>query len=193
MAVLAAGCSMMAVAAVTTAGCGMAEGLVAVRDEAARTRDQIAEDRDGLLAAAAALPMGSAQRARVEGLVAERTTQEAAFARVIEQLDAASATGSDPAGTIETGASMLAPLFPPGAQFPLILGAGFAASVWRAVRLKKSAASIAEGLEKAMMGDEGLRDGLKRNAATLRSVQTPTAQRIVDEVKRARPMVRLPL
>ena len=33
----------------------------------------------------------------------------------------------------------------------------------------------------------------KRNADTLRSVQTATAQRIVDEVKRARPMVRLPL
>jgi len=184
---------MMTAAVMTTAGCGMAEGLVAVRDEAARTRAQIAEDRDGLLSAAAALPVGSVQRARVEGLAAERTTQESAFARVIERLDAASATGSDAAGTIESGASILAPLFPPGAQLPLLLGAGFAASVWRAVRLKKSAASIAEGLEKAMMGDVGLRDGLKRNAATLRSVQTPTAQRIVDEVKRARPMVRLPL
>ena len=138
------------------------------------------------------------------GSRATRATQEAAFARAVERLEAAQAGtfsdgGSgrgpsvDPAGTLESGAALLAPLVPPGAQLPLILGAGFAASVWRAARLKKSAASIAEGLEKAMAGDDGLRDGMKRNADTLRSVQTATAQRIVDEVKRARPMVRLPL
>jgi len=198
----ATGGLMVIAAFAITGGCGllesgMGEGLASVRDEARRTREEITRDREGLLAAASALPVGGAHRARVEALAAERAGQEAAFSRAVEGLDgalaAASATADDPAGSIEAGASVLAPLVPPGAQLPLLLGAGFVASVWRAVRLKKSAASIAEGLEKAMSSDDGLREGLKRNAATLRSVQTPTAQRIVDEVKRARPMVRLPL
>jgi hypothetical protein len=189
-------------------GCGLMGGLAgeyeAVREEATRARDEIAADRVALEQSAAELPAGSAERARVESIAATRATQEAAFARAVERLEAAQAqafsdagagggSSIDPAGTLEDGAALLAPLVPPGAQLPLILGAGFAASVWRATRLKKSAASIAEGLEKAMAGDDGLREGMKRNAATLRSVQTPTAQRIVDEVKRVRPMVRLPL
>lgn len=196
---------MVMAAIMCTGGCGvldglgggMSDGLESVRDEARRAREEIARDRDGLLAAASALPVGSAHRSRVEGLATERAGQEAAFTQAVEGLDGAlaavSATGSDPAGSIEAGAAVIAPLVPPGAQLPLLLGAGFVASVWRAVKLKKSAASIAEGLEKAMSADDGLREGFKRHAATLRSVQTPTAQRIVDEVKRSRPMVRLPL
>lgn len=166
--------------------------MASVRDEAVRTREAIAQDRAALVEAAEVMPEGSPRRARVEGMLSERAAQEAAFARVIDRLDASSAE-VDPAGTLQDGAALLAPLLPPGSQVPLLLGAGFAASLWRAVRLKKSAASIAEGLEKAMQTDDGLKEGLKRNAATLRSVQTPTAQRIVDEVKRSRPMVRLPV
>lgn len=200
----------------TLGGCGLMDGLAgdltggvsqefeSIREEAARARDEIAADRIALEQSAAELPRGSGARARVESIAVARATQEAAFARAVERLEALAGGGTgegpgdtsaplDPAGTLEDGAALLAPLVPPGAQLPLILGAGFAASVWRAARLKKSAASIARGLEKAMAGDEGLREGMKRNADTLRSVQTATAQRIVDEVKRARPMVRLPL
>ena len=186
------GCTVGCV--VATGGCGLTDGLETVRNEANRAREDIAADRDDLLVAAEAMPVGSTGRRRVEALAAERSTQEAAFARAIERLDSASAASAgDAAGTLQDGAALLAPLVPPGAQLPLILGAGFAASLWRAARLKKSAASIAEGLEKAMSADNGLKDGVRRNAATMRSVQTPTAQRIVDEVKRARPMIRLPL
>ena len=199
----------------TLGGCGLMDGLAgdlsggvsqefeSIREEASRALDEIAADRIALEQSAAALPQVSGARARVESVAAARATQEAAFARAVERLEALAGSAAgisgdgsaplDPAGTLEEGAALLAPLVPPGAQLPLILGAGFAASVWRAARLKKSAASIAQGLEKAMAGDEGLREGMKRNADTLRSVQTATAQRIVDEVKRARPMVRLPL
>lgn len=211
------GVGLLVSAAVPLVGCGLMEGLAggltgdmsgefeSVRDEAARARDTIAADRAALRSAAAELPQGSVERARVERLVEARASQEAAFARAVERLEAAQAAASgtrttpggeqivDPASTLEDGAALLAPLVPPGVQLPLVLGAGFAASLWRAARLKKSAASIAEGLEKAMSADDGLRDGMKRNAATIRSIQTPTAQRIVDEVKRTRPMVRLPV
>ena len=175
----------------------MADGLVAVREEAQRTRDAIEADRDALAREAERFPDGSEDRARIEGLIADRSVQADAFARAIERIEAAraqaAAAGDDPAGTLEQGAAWLAPLVPPGAQLPLVLGAGLAASVWRAVRLKQSAASIAEGLEKAMRGDEALREGVKRNAAIIRSVQTRAAQRIVDEVQKSKAMVRLPI
>lgn len=191
-------------------GCGLMGGLAgefgAVRDEAARARDEIAADRIAIEQAATRLPPGSADKDQLERLAETRLRQEAAFARAVERLEAAHQAaqraalsgaagepGGDPAGTLEDGAALLAPLVPPGAQLPLVLGAGFVASLWRAARLKRSAASIAEGLEKAMAGDDSLREGMKRNAATLRSVQTPTARRIVDEVQRVRPMMRLPV
>lgn len=204
---VAAGIGLVLAGLVTLGGCGLSEALTgdlaSVRAQAVRTREAIAADREGLLEAASTLPAGTPARAQAEALAATRATQQAAFTEAIQRLEAAQASASgmgsgaasdgDLGGRLEGGAALLAPLMPPGAQLPLILGAGFAASIWRATRLKKSAASIAEGLEKAMAGDDGLREGMKRNAATIRSVQTPTAQRIVDEVKRTRPMVRLPV
>jgi hypothetical protein len=175
----------------------MAESLGTVREEAERAHAAIEADRAALVREAERFSDASPERARFEGLIAERSAQAEAFERAIGRLDEARAraiaAGDDPAGTLEEGAAWLAPLVPPGAQLPLLLGAGLAASVWRAVRLKQSAASIAEGLEKAMRGDEALREGVQRNAATIRSVQTKTAQRIVDEVQKNKVMVRLPI
>lgn len=187
--------TMMGVVFGVLAGCGVEGGLLAMRDQAEQVHAQIEADRAALLASAGALPPGDPGRSRIEALAAERAGQAGATASAIERLDAllASAEAGDGAGTIEGGVGAVLPFLPAGAQLPVLLAGGLAASLWRATRLKQSAVSIAEGLEKAMRDDDQLREGVKRNAGVLRAVQTPTAKRIVDEVTKDKAMVRLPV
>ncbi len=176
-------------------GCGVQEGLIGMRDQAARIRSQIEADRVALVESARAMPEGDPGRARLEALAAKRASQAEAVDRTIDQLEAlvASADRGDAAGAIEGGAGIISPMLPPGARLPVLLAGGLLAALWRAAVLKKSAVSIAEGLDKAMRDDEQLRESLRRNAATLRAVQTRTAGRIVDEATKPRPMLRLPV
>ncbi|USO00215.1 MAG: hypothetical protein H6810_06015 [Phycisphaeraceae bacterium] len=180
------------------AGCGVEGGLVAMRDQAEGMRTRIEADRTGLLAAADALPQDGPARARIKQLADERGRQASETGRAIERLDALIAPGGaagsgDPADTMQQAVGAVLPFVPAGAQLPVLLAGGLVASLWRAASLKKSAVSIAAGLEKAMREDDQLRDGVRRNAAVLRSVQTPTAKRIVDEATKDKAMVRLPV
>jgi len=182
------------VAGLGLGGCGVGEGLETMREQALETRSAIEADRDELAGLVESLPEQDPARARVEMMIRARDDQAEVFGAAADRIGALieSAESGEVGRTIETGTGMVLPFLPAGAQVPVLLGAGLAASLWRAVKLKKSAASIAEGLEKAMRGDEQLREGVKRNAATLRSVQTPTARRIVDEVTKPG-KVRLPV
>jgi len=185
---------MVAMAGLT--GCGMEGELAAMRERAAETHARLEADREVIERSLAALPEADPARAPIAAIATERATQAAAYAATVEQLDAAiaSANGGDPSAALETGAGLVAPLLPPGLQAPALLAGALAAALWRAARLKKSAASIAEGLDKAMRDDDALREGVRRNAAVFRSVQTPTARRIVDEVtRRDASMLRLPV
>jgi hypothetical protein len=87
----------------------------------------------------------------------------------------------------------LAPLLPAPWRAPLLLGAALFVSLARARRLKRGAASIARSIGKAMDADPALREAMARNAALIRSVQTETASRIIDESDSARRMIRLPI
>ena len=78
--------------------------------------------------------------------------------------------------------SLSAPLLPEPLRSPFLLGGALLAMVARTVQLKRGMASIARSFDKAMQDDEQLRAGVKRNANTIRSIQTPTAQKIVDQV-----------
>ncbi len=176
-------------------GCGVQEGLIGMRDQATQIRAQIEADRAALVESSRSLPEGDPVRSRLEALAAERAVQSRAVDRTIERLDGliSSAQSGDAAGAVEGGAGLVSPLLPPGARLPVLLAGGLLAALWRAAVLKRSAASIAEGLEKAMRDDDKLREGLRRNAATLRAVQTRTAGRIVDEATKPGPMLRLPV
>ena len=176
-------------------GCGLQEGLVGMRDQATRIRSQIEADRSALLESARTLPTDDPGRARLETLAAKRAAQADAAGQTADQLDALirSTASGDAAGAIKGGVSAVSPLLPPGTRLPVLLAGGLLAALWRAAVLKKSAVSIADGLEKAMRDDGQLKESIKRNAATLRAVQTRTAGRIVDEATKPRAMLRLPV
>lgn len=75
----------------------------------------------------------------------------------------------------------LSDLLPPSVGVPLALGGALILSLSRGVQLRRAAKSIARGMEKAMQDDSVFRERFKANAVLFRSVQTPTARRLVDE------------
>lgn len=176
-------------------GCGLQEGLIGMRDQATQIRSQIESDRATLLESARSMPEGDPGRSRLEALAAKRGAQADAAGQTADRLDALirSSASGDAAGAIEGGVSAVSPLLPPPARLPVLLAGGLFAALWRAAVLKKSAISIVEGLDKAMRDDGQLKESIRRNAATLRAVQTRTAGRIVDEATKPRSMLRLPV
>lgn len=102
------------------------------------------------------------------------------------------ATLGDPERT-GTAVGTLAALLPEPVRLPVALGTALVLSLARARQLKQAAASIAKSVDLAARADPDLRDRLEASATTLRSAQTPTAGRIVDEATGTKPMLKLPV
>jgi hypothetical protein len=131
-----------------------------------------------------------AQEQTVRGMVAEL---DAAVARAREAgREVGRDGGEDEATRRVVGA--VTPWIPEPARTPAALGLALVLSLARAAQLKRAALSIARSVETAGQIDPELRARLKAGATTLRSVQTRTARRLVDEAQgRGRSLVRIPV
>lgn len=180
------------------AGCGL--GGCAGAREVAGLREAVAASRDAMIARASALDQAAEQaersgdHARAEGLRldASRLHADAAAAGAgVRQLDALLAEHDrlrrDP---LFEG---LGALVPEPLRSPILLGAAALAAAWRARQLKSGLASVAKSLDKAMRSDPQLAERFRAHAPTLRSIQTRTAHRVIDEATRNETMLRLPL
>jgi hypothetical protein len=87
----------------------------------------------------------------------------------------------------------LGAFLPEPLRLPLVLGAALGATLLRSGQLKKGAVSIARSIEKAKQTDEALREAIARNAGTIRTIQTPTARRLVDLAQSGNPRVLMPI
>jgi len=103
------------------------------------------------------------------------------------------AEARNPSHPFTQTAQELSPLLPDPVRIPALLGAALAASLFRANQLKRAAGSIAKGIERVKEHDEQFRERFSAAADMLRSVQTATAQRIVDEVTKPAAMLKLPV
>jgi len=111
-------------------------------------------------------------------MLAAARARHAAIDAAVLQLDQVIKEARTPSDPL---VSVSAPLLPEPLRSPYLLGAALLATLARAVQLKRGMASIAQSFQKAMEEDEELRNGVKRNANTLRSIQTATAQKIVNQ------------
>lgn len=125
-------------------------------------------------------------RPDVEAALARAKAKEAAAQAALEQVDLVVQRVAHPDDPLGQGVQLLAPYLPGPVQVPLALGAALLVSLFRGVQLKRGITSIAAGLEKAMEDDDQLRARMKANASTFRSIQTPAARRMVDQVQRTR-------
>ena len=176
------------------AGCDAMADVKAFRDRAAEARDEISAEVELLEAAAGALPDGDPRAARASEALASARSREAAIKEALERLDVLLAEAEQPTDTLSGLAHGVSSLVPAPFQAPILLAAGLGVSLFRAGQLKRSAGSIAASFEEVMRRDPAFKDSVQKHADVLRSVQTGTARRIVDEtVKQDRPLLKLPI
>lgn len=179
--------------ALPLAGCGLTEQVETLRAHTETLGTQLDAEIDHLAAQRALLPQGDPALQDLDDAIAARAQQRDAVDAALARLDTTAADLENPGGILTEGVGLALPFLPEPFRGPAVALAGIAAAVWRASRLKKAAGSIAEGLDKAMRRDADLRAAVQRNADLFRTVQTPTARRIVDEATKDRPMLRLPV
>ena len=174
-------------------GCVDMKQVEAMRDEAAQLRDQLKAEEVSRQQRLDALKPGDSGRADVQASLDATRAKEAAVSAGLSRVDEAIAEAKNPSGPLTKAAGDVAPLIPEPVRTPLILGTALAASLLRSAQLKKGLASVAQGLDKAMEDDSEFKAKFKTHANTFRSIQTRTAQRVVDETTSDKPMLRLPV
>lgn len=173
--------------------CDALPDIAGFRDQAEAARAQIAAEADRLESAAQSLSPDDPAYDPSQAAVADARARQAEIAQIVDRLDGLIAD-ADHRGAFSGVADALGPLLPEPLRLPAVLAAGLGVALFRARQLKKSAASIASGFQQAMNRDPEFKTAVQTHADLLRSIQTPTAGRIVDEVtKPEKPMLRLPV
>ena len=88
---------------------------------------------------------------------------------------------SNPIGAI---LSVLTPWIPEPVRLPLLLGGALAASITRATKLKAGLRSVAKSIDKARQRDPEFESRFAGNTDLIRSIQTPTAMKVIDRAQR---------
>ena len=180
-------------AAALLAGCAVGEGFERFRGELVQLREQLAADQNAWQDRLTAMQPDDPRRGGIQAELSSATAQLAAVDAAVAHADLIEAEAEHPTDPISRLVGAVAPWLPEPVRTPLALTAALVATAVRARQLKKGAASIAASIRRVMLDDPQLADSLGKHAATLRSIQTPTAARIVDELDPARRMLRLPI
>lgn len=194
-----AGCFVRLVAGVTmvamiaAVGCADLGEVIAARDSAAAVTNDLNKAALEHEQAAGALGEGDPRAAHLRKEAARARATATALDAAIRQVNLVLDEAQDPTSPISAATSAAAPFFPPPVGAGLLLGGALAASLLRAGKLKAALASVVKGIEAAKKDDEAFRKQFQEHAGTFRSIQTPAARRIVDEVTHEGFMVRLPI
>lgn len=164
----------------------------ALRDQAAQARQHLDTELADLQSARASLPDDAPAVRDLDAAIALAHAKRQALDAALAHADLVLAEMQTPTDALTQGVSALSPLLPPPAQGPVLLGAALIATLFRARQVRKGAGSIVASIQKAL-GDPDFRAAFERHAATIRSIQTPTARRIVDETTKPGLMLRSPI
>ncbi|GAB4384088.1 MAG: hypothetical protein Kow0022_05600 [Phycisphaerales bacterium] len=174
-------------------GCVDHARLAALRDQAALVRDELQTEVARLEQASQSEGAGPEVREAASAAAVELRERLASLDQAITTLDEVASSAQTPDMLINQLTSQAVPLLPEPFRSPALLLGALAAALFRAGQLKRAAGSIAASIAKAAEKDEQFRSAIQRHADTLRSMQTPTAKRIVDERTRDGFMLRLPI
>ena len=183
----------LAAGACALGGCVDMGAVEAMRETAATARDELAAEVDALESLRETFPDGAPEGAETAALIAGAEAKIAAIEGALARIDLALAEAKNPTDGLTRAAEGVSPLLPEPVRLPLVLGAALAATLLRAGQLKRGAASMARSINKALESDGELRQAFARHADTLRSIQTPTARKIVDQVSGTRALPALPI
>lgn len=174
-------------------GCVDAAQLAAMRDQAIVLRGELAAEAEQMEAEAATPETDPAIRQANLDAADQLRQRLASLDQAIAAIDAAAGSAQNPDDAIHALTTQALPLLPEPLRSPALLVGALVVALLRANQLKRAAGSIAASIAKAAEKDEELRSAIQRQADTLRSVQTPTAKRIVDERTAQGFMLKLPV
>ncbi len=183
-------------AVVTLGGCADFSGVDALRADVEKLRRQAAEDVtawEDRLEEARGMGADVQTIATAEAGVTASRLRHAALDAAVTGTDAVLAEAAAPGDPIGQIVGLAAPWLPAPVRTPLVLGAAAGGALIRARQLKRGMVSVAVSLREASARDPDFARRFKDQADTLRSIQTPTARRIVDEADPTRRLVRLPV
>jgi len=144
-----------------------------------------------LLEARRALASDQARRDQIDALI-----QHLDELMALAQSDTTAATGTLPGtlpGTIiPDPTSILSQTLPEPLRSPILLGSAALIALMRAAQLKRALASVTRAIDAAMKQDPEFKDKFLQHAHTFRTMQTATARRVIDELKRP-PVIRIPV
>lgn len=184
---------MVLVGLLNLGGCVDQARLFALRDQAGLVRDELQTEVARLEQVSQSEDAEPAVQEAASTAAVELRERLASLDQAIQTLDEILASAQTPDILIDQLASQAVPLLPEPFRSPVLLLGALAAALLRAGQLKRAAGSIAASIAKAAEKDEQFRSAIQRHADTLRSMQTPTAKRIVDEKTRDKFMLRLPI
>lgn len=183
-------------AAVTMGGCADFSGVESLRADVEKVRQEAAAEVtawERRLEEARGMGADAQTIAAAEASVTASRLRQAALDAAVASTDAVLADARSPSDPIGQVVGLVAPWLPAPVRAPLVLGTAAAGAIIRARQLKRGMVSVAVSLREAAARDPGFAQRFKDQADTLRSIQTPTARRIVDETDPARRLVRLPV
>lgn len=161
------------------AGCVTTSEARFSRDQAAATRDRLVVSARELRANLDALPSDDPARPPLMATLAGTQAAIGTLSRGIVQIDTALAD-PDPQGDSLVGG--LSQLLPVPWRAPLVLGGVGLGLFLRSRQLRDGITTIAQGIEIAKAQDPAFRAIFQRHANTFRSIQSPTARKLVDEI-----------
>ncbi|MDI1288490.1 MAG: hypothetical protein PSX37_00885 [bacterium] len=174
-------------------GCSGLGDLAPARSSAVRVRDDLSTTIRAAEDLLASLPEGDLRREAIErDLASTRASREAVNA-AIQQIDLLVSEVTSPTDSLTLGLKAVGESLPEPVRAPLLLGGALIVMSMRAGRLKAALVSVAKSIEKAKQADEAFDERFRAHAASIRSVQTPTAQRIIDEATKDTLVLRFPL
>lgn len=171
-------------------GCADLNGAIAQtaawRDEAILARDGLSAEIDSLSAQRSAADPNSTESQALDSAIsiarAKRASLDAAIAHAQQVLNEA----QQPSDALTQIAHGISAWVPAPAQGPLVLGAALIATLARSRQLKLSSASIINSISHVLERDDQFKASFTQHADTIRSIQTPTARRLVDQTLRKR-------
>ncbi len=173
--------------------CADLGAIQALRDDARQTRAAMQERAHQLEQLRETYPQNDPLRPEFDASLAQSRASIEALDAAVLRIDQVLDEAANPSDGLTRTAQQLGPLLPEPVRLPLLLGAALGATLLRSGQIKKGAISIARSIDKAMEDDEALREALARNANTLRSLQTPTGRRIVDQAGSRNPLGMMPI
>jgi hypothetical protein len=173
-------------------GCTDLKGAIAQtgawRDQAATIQSTLDEQIIVMQSELAAIDPDSALAQHLIADIKLAQAKHASLGAAIAQADIVLKEVKQPTDPMTQIAQGVSAWVPAPIQGPLVLGAALIASLARSSQLKRTGTSIVNSIRHVLERDEQLKAIFASHADTIRSIQTPNARKLVDQVQNKRAM-----